>query len=392
MNDHFNNIEVAFRYRSNKELKMSKMLFSIIDSSVITKLGIALTRLSIALGLPLNAIFKKTLFRQFCGGTTLGEAGITAGKLRQYKVHSILDYGVEGKETDAEFEKTTNNLMDAEAYAASNKIPFISMKVTGIARFYLLEKVHQKIPLSTTEEQEWELVKARMDTICSKAAALGVMVLIDAEETWIQDAVNIITDDMMLKYNQSKPVVFNTFQLYCSGTLAFLQQSHKEAKSKGYILGAKLVRGAYMEKEQARAYKNNYPDPIQKDKLSTDKDFDAAVQYCLENIPGIGLFIGTHNETSCTLAVASMQALNIPANHPHVFFSQLYGMSDHISFNLANSGYNVAKYLPYGPVKDVIPYLLRRAEENSSIAGQSNRELALIKRELTRRSLIQSNA
>ena len=391
MDCHFNDVKIAFAYRNNRDLQLSKLIFKIIDSRYITRAGIFLTRAALRFHLPLQTVFKKTLFRQFCGGISLNDAGKTAELLNRYKVRAILDYGVEAKNTDSDFEKTFLNLSKAITYAAENKVPFISIKVTGLARFALLEKVHCNVELNSQEKREWQLLIRRMSFICSLAADLGVMILIDAEETWIQDAVNLVTDEMMSKYNRKKAIIFNTFQLYCKGTLSFLEASHKVAKAKGYILGAKLVRGAYMEKERDRAKKLDYPNPIQEDKRHTDEDFDAAVNYCLEHVSDISVFIGTHNEKSCYDAMSAMKDLNIPADHPFVYFSQLYGMSDNISFNMAHSGYNVAKYLPYGPVRDVIPYLLRRAEENTSIAGQSNRELGLIQSEITRRNQIASS-
>ncbi len=386
MDSYFNDSKIAFEYRSDRDLQLSKLIYSVISSPSVTNTGIAITQAALMLGLPVNTIFKKTLFKQFCGGISLDEAGSTAKNLLLYNVQTILDYGVEGKSGDSDFENTTLYLANAVRYAAENKIPFISIKITGMGRFALLEKVHQKLKLTHAEENEWKLLVNRADTVCSMAANMGVMVLIDAEETWIQDAVNIITEEMMQKYNRTSAVVFNTFQLYCKGTLEFLKTSFIKANVKGYILGAKLVRGAYMEKERARAKKYNYPSPIQEDKFNTDKDFNEAVKFCLGHITELSLFIGTHNEESCRMAVTSMKEMNLAAGHPHVYFSQLYGMSDNISFNLAHSGYNVAKYLPYGPVKEVIPYLLRRAKENSSIVGQSGRELNLIKTEITRRN------
>lgn len=381
----FDDVRIAFQYRSDKELQLAKKIFSVIDSPFITGMGIAFTKIALRLRLPVITLFRKTLFKQFCGGISLEEAGRTAEKLRLYNVQAILDYGVEAKDKDSDWAKTFLNLKKAVKYAADNRIPFISIKITGIARFSLLEKLHKEGKPDSAEEKEWELVINRMDAVCSLAAERGVKVLIDAEETWIQYPVNMICDQMMQQYNKKTAVVFNTFQLYCKGTLAFLKESHRIAKAGGYILGAKLVRGAYMEKERLRADKYHYPSPIQENKATTDQDFDAAIAYCLEHINEISLFIGTHNEKSCYHAISLMNEMDIPAGHAHIFFSQLYGMSDPISFNLADNGYQVAKYLPYGPVKDVIPYLLRRAEENTSIAGQSNRELSLIKAEIKRR-------
>jgi proline dehydrogenase len=316
------------------------------------------------------------------------DAAVVANKLAEYNVGVILDYGVEGKEGEAEFDKAVPEFIKAIKYAASQKnIPFISLKVTGFARFALLEKIHSGITLSNAEKEEWQRVQQRVDEVCSCAAANNVMVLIDAEETWIQEPVNILCDTMMEKLNKEKAVVFNTFQMYCHGTLPYLKTCIDTAKQKGYVLGAKLVRGAYMEKERARALKNQYLSPIQPDKESTDRDYDLGVLYCLQHLDNLALFVGTHNEKSCLEAATYMDKHGIAHNTAKVYFSQLFGMSDNISFNLADAGYNVAKYLPYGPVKDVIPYLMRRAQENTSVAGQTGRELTLISKEMKRRKL-----
>jgi proline dehydrogenase len=365
------------------------MLFDTMQHPWLTRIGISLTRFSLSMRLPVKTIIKKTLFRQFCGGVSLTEAGKTAKSLTAYNVQVILDYGTEGKEEELDFDKTCNNLIDAIKYASNNAIPFVSIKISGIARFTLLEERHRIH--DERDLQEWERVKGRLTTICSAAARYKVMVLIDAEETWIQGPVNELADAMMSKHNTTEPLVYNTFQMYSKGSLDFLKYSYQCAFEQGYILGAKLVRGAYMEKEQKRALKLNYPDPIQDTKQNTDEDFDAAVEFSLRNVDNIGLFIGTHNEISCLKAIRRMSELNVPRDHRHIFFSQLYGMSDNISFNLAQEGYNVAKYLPYGPIEEVIPYLMRRAEENTSVAGQTNRELLLINKELQRRRQLASH-
>lgn len=382
----FDNTEIAFSYRTTAELKQAHFLFSSMSSPTLTKIGMAFTKLAINLHLPITGIVKRTIFRQFCGGETMDEAAQTADDLAQYNVGVILDYGVEGKEGEAEFDKAVPEFIKAVKYAASKtNIPFISLKVTGFARFKLLEQIHKGATLSEAELAEWQRVHKRVDDICRTAHDEGVRVLIDAEETWIQNPVNELCNTVMEKYNKEKAVVYNTFQLYTTGALPYLKQSAAEAAQKGYILGAKLVRGAYMEKERARAAEMGYPSPIQPDKASTDKDYDAAVLFCLQRIDKISLFIGTHNEHSCFTAAKYMTEHNIPADTGRVWFSQLYGMSDNISFNLANSNYQVAKYLPYGPVRDVLPYLMRRAQENTSVAGQTGRELTLINKELKRR-------
>jgi proline dehydrogenase len=382
----FENTEIAFKYRSNNELRRAQFLFSSMSSSLLTKTGLTLTKWAINWNLPVKGLIKGTIFKQFCGGETMAEASETASKLEQYHVGVIMDYGVEGKESEAEFDKAVPEFINAIKYAAGRKnIPFISLKVTGFARFALLEKIHAELPLTDSEMKEWQKVGKRVEEICDAASEHNIMVLIDAEETWIQEAVNQLADAMMEKHNKNKAVIFNTFQLYCHGTLPYLKDCIKTAAEKGYILGAKLVRGAYMEKERRRAAEKGYQSPIQPDKASTDKDYNSAVLLCFQNLDKLALFIGTHNEQSCMLATKYMDDHSIAHNNPRVYFSQLYGMSDNISFNLAHDDYNVAKYLPYGPVKDVIPYLMRRAQENTSVAGQTGRELMLINRELKRR-------
>ncbi|MBX2905472.1 MAG: proline dehydrogenase family protein [Taibaiella sp.] len=384
----FNNTEVAFRYRNDRELKRARFLFSSMGSPALTSIGMKLTKFAISWNLPVKGLIKTTLFNQFCGGETMEEAGATAAMLAQYGVSTILDYGVEGKESEEDFDKAVPEFIKAIGYAAANKnIPFISVKVTGFGRFALLEKIHAGSTLSDGEQKEWERVVNRLDAICQSAAQHGIMVLVDAEESWIQQPVDDLTDLMMERYNKTHVVVFNTFQMYRHDRLVFLQKSYETAQQRGYLLGAKLVRGAYMEKERARAAERGYPSPIQPNKQSTDKDYDEGVHFCLERLNGLALFVGTHNEASCLKAAAYMEQNGIPADTDKVWFSQLFGMSDNMSFNLANSKYHVAKYLPYGPVKDVIPYLLRRAQENTSVAGQTGRELSLINQEIKRRGI-----
>jgi proline dehydrogenase len=382
----FDNTEIAFSYRSDKELRRARFLFSSMGSPVLTSLGIKATKIAIDWHLPVKAIIKSTIFEQFCGGETMEEAAGTAEMLGKYGVSTILDYGVEGKESEAEFDKAVPEFIKAIKYASSNKnIPFISLKITGFAYFSLLEKIHAGGSLTTEEAMAWQRVYDRIEHICKAAADNNIMVLVDAEESWIQKPVDELTDAMMERYNQGRVIVFNTFQLYRHDRLEFLKTSYERAVSKGYLLGAKLVRGAYMEKERARAAEKGYPSPIQPDKQSTDRDYDDAVLFCLQHLQNIAVFIGTHNESSNLKAAAYMEQHNIPANTNKVYFSQLFGMSDNVSFNLAHSGYHVAKYLPYGPVKDVIPYLMRRAQENTSVAGQTGRELSLIEKEMARR-------
>lgn len=389
MQPNFDNTEIAFQYRSNKDLRKAAFLFSSMGSPTLTKIGMGVTKFAISVGLPIKGIIKSTIFQQFCGGESMEEAAETAKVISRFGVNVILDYSVEGKEGESEFDNAVHEFTRAIRYAASQKpnIPFISVKVTGFARFALLEKWHAGEELTPEEQQEQDRVISRIDAICAEASTQGIMVLIDAEESWIQLPVDQLANAMMEKYNKSSPVVFNTYQMYRHDRLEFLKSSVEEAKAGTYILGAKLVRGAYMEKERNRATEKGYASPIQPNKMSTDQDYDAGMLYCLERIDNVATFIGTHNETSCYKAATYLSDHHIDPKHPNVWFSQLYGMSDNISFNLAHAGYHVAKYLPYGPVKDVVPYLMRRAQENTSVAGQTGRELSLIRKEMKRRKM-----
>lgn len=381
-----NNTEVAFRYKETSDLRRARLLFKCIASPVLTAAGIEMVKAALALRLPINGLLKRTLFKQFCGGETLKDTANVSRTLNRYNVKSILDYGVEGEASEAAYYHAAKECIRAIHFAGrQGNIPFISVKITGYARFELLEKKHEGKELTNEEQKEWKRVVRRITNICEAAADQNIKVLIDAEETWIQEPCNEITELMMETFNHDQAIVFNTYQMYCSGTLPFLKDSILKAEQRGYKLGAKLVRGAYMEKERSRASQLNYPDPIQPDKESTDRDFDKAVEVCLQHHDSISLFIGTHNEKSCVKATEIMSQLHISPNDDKIFFSQLYGMSDHLSFNLADDKYNVAKYIPYGPVKSVVPYLLRRATENTSVAGQTGRELEMIEKEIKRR-------
>ncbi|MBC7588308.1 MAG: proline dehydrogenase family protein [Chitinophagaceae bacterium] len=389
----FDNTENAFAYKTEKELKKAKFLFSTMGYPLFVPIGTRLTPLLIKGRNPfIDNLIRKTIFKQFVGGETLQETATVGATLGKYGVQVILDYGVEGKEGEANFDEATEEFMRVIEYAATQtNIPFISIKVTGLARFKLLETLNEAPRLRSgihdheDEIDEWERVKDRMFEICAIAAEKNIGVLVDAEESWIQDPVDRLTMEMMEEFNQKKAIVFNTIQLYRHDRMQFLKLSHKIANQKGFILGAKLVRGAYMEKERARASQKGYVSPIQPDKESTDRDYDKAVAYCMGNLDSISVIIASHNEHSNLLAFDLIEQKNILHNHPHIHFSQLYGMSDNITFNLAKEGCSVSKYLPFGPLRDVVPYLMRRAQENSSMSGQTGRELILIKRELERR-------
>lgn len=400
----FDNTENAFAYKSNKELKKANLLFSAMHYPWLVKVGTAFTPWAIKSGLPVNGMIRNTIFAQFVGGETLEETAPVVETLAKHHVQVILDYGVEGgHEGEKGFDASCEEFIRVVNYASTQtNIPFMSIKLTGMSRFGLLEKLDQSVgaaegslmarfkqafdALSVDEKAEWKRVRDRLRKICSIAAEKNIGVLIDAEESWIQDPVDVLTIQMMDEFNKTKAIVFNTAQMYRHDRLAFVKDSIEAAQKRGFILGMKLVRGAYMEKERARAEEMNYTSPIQPDKASSDRDYDEAVRLCLQHIDITSVIVATHNEQSSLLAANLLKEKNLPLNHPHVHFSQLYGMSDHISFNLAKAGYSVSKYLPFGPIKDVIPYLMRRAQENSSVAGQTNRELALIKKELSRRA------
>jgi proline dehydrogenase len=389
----FDNTRNAFEYKSDKELKKAKLLFSTMGYQWLVGLGTRVTPWMVKGKLPvIDKLIRNTIFNQFVGGETLEETKPVVEMLQKFNVEAILDYGVEGKEGEENFEHATEQFIRNIQYAATQpNIPFISIKLTGLARFGLLQTLHEAPRLRSgihdneMEEEEWNRVRERMYRICDEARQNNIGVLLDAEETWIQDPIDRLAMELMQEFNKEKAIVYNTIQLYRHDRLHFLKISHKIAKQQGFVLGEKLVRGAYMEKERARAIQMGYPSPIQADKEGSDRDFDAAVSYCIDNINDIAMVLGSHNEKSNLLGAHLLQERGIPHNHPHVHFSQLYGMSDHITFNLAKEGYNVSKYLPFGPMKDVIPYLMRRAQENSSVSGQTGKELYLIKREIERR-------
>lgn len=392
MNISFENTENAFAYKANKDLKGARFLYRTMELPFFVQLGTRLTPFLMKTGLPIDGIIRKTIFKQFVGGETLEETAAVGAKLGEYGVQVILDYGVEGKEGEDNFDTATDEFIRVINYAATQpNIPFISIKVTGLARHGLLQTLNEAPRLRSgihdheAEIAEWDRVRERMYIICEAAAEKNIGVLIDAEESWIQDPVDRLTMEMMEIFNKEKAVVYNTIQLYRHDRLHFLEISHQIAVQQGFILGMKLVRGAYMEKERERAYEMGYPSPIHSTKEACDKDYNASVVYCIEHVDRIACIVASHNDESNLLAARLMDEKGLAHNHPHIHFSQLYGMSDNITFNLAKEGLNVSKYLPFGPIRDVIPYLMRRAQENSSVSGQTGRELSLIRKELIRR-------
>ena len=392
MNLSLDNTQNAFAYKSNADLRKANFLFTVIQSPLIVSIATNVTPFLMKSGLPINGIIRSTIFKQFVGGETLEDSARVTKQLGSYGVQVILDYGVEAKDGEENFDAVTEKIIEAVEFAATQKnVPFVSVKLTGLASMNLLETLNEAPRLrsgihdSESQTAEWDRVRERMYAICDVANEKGIGILIDAEETWIQDPIDRLAIELMGVYNKEKVVVYNTYQLYRHDRLHFLKISHQLAVEGNFLLGVKLVRGAYMEKERERALAMNYTSPIHHDKNATDIDFDAAALYCIQNKENISLILASHNEQSNLNIVTKMQELGMSNNDNKVHFSQLFGMSDHISFNMALENYNVSKYLPFGPIQDVIPYLMRRAQENSSVNGQTSRELLLIRKELARR-------
>jgi len=382
----FENTEVAFRHTSNAALNRAWWLFKMININFLVKIGPPVTNWALNMHLPIQGVIKATIFKQFCGGETIAECDSTIKNLSQGGVGTILDYSVEGEDEEAVFDETCQEIIRTINRANGDKsIPLTVFKITGVGRFGLLEKLDAKQELTEAEQAEWKKVEQRVSMICKKASDLGIPVMIDAEESWIQNTIDELALAMMGVFNTKRAIVYNTYQLYRHDKLASLQEDHDIAAAEGFILGAKLVRGAYMEKERKRATEMGYKSPIQTTKQNTDDDYNRALEYCVANIDTLAIVAGTHNEDSCRILADLLDQYEVDHNHPHIYFSQLLGMSDNLSFNLADSKYNVAKYVPYGPVKAVLPYLFRRAQENTAIAGQMSRELSLITKEKVRR-------
>lgn len=382
----FENTAIAFAYKDDKALRRAYLLFSLLASPTLVGISNGLFRISHRLGIPLGWIVKPTVYRHFVGGETLEECAPTVNLLANYRVKSILDYSIEGTESEAEIEAALEETLQSIRNAAGNKdIPFAVFKPTAFTTSHILEKASSGAVLSEGEKKEAEKFRQRIKRLCQEGHSLGVRILIDAEDSWYQAFIDQVVTEMMEEFNKEKAIVFNTLQMYRRDRLDYLRKAHEESKKKKYFYGVKFVRGAYMEKERKRAWKMDYADPIQPDKASTDRDYDAALKYAIENIENIEVFNGTHNEKSSLFLANLIQEKGLKPDDNRIWFSQLYGMSDHISFNLAHHGFNVAKYVPYGPVRSVMPYLIRRAEENTSIAGQTSRELKLLRKERTRR-------
>ncbi|MEN3324109.1 proline dehydrogenase family protein [Mariniflexile soesokkakense] len=385
----FDNTEIAFALKSDSELERAYFLFKMISIEPLVKIGTAATNFALKAHLPIEGLIRSTVFDHFCGGVNEEDCLPVINKMYEKGVSSVLDFSVEAKESEKEFDYARDVTLKIIEFCKEIKaIPIAVFKPSGFGRFKLYEKVSKGETLSEKEQIEWEKVVERFHVVCKKAKENNIAVLIDAEESWIQDAADALITQMMKKYNTEKPIVFNTLQMYRHDRLAFLKNEHKKAKEGGYFLGYKLVRGAYMEKENDRAEEMGYESPICKSKAATDENFNTGLNYILDHLEGMSVFAGTHNETSSYLLMDLMMEKGLKNNDSRVWFGQLYGMSDHISFNLASKGYNVAKYVPFGPVKDVMPYLIRRAEENTSVAGQTGRELALLTKEKNRRKTL----
>lgn len=384
----FQDTATAFAAKSDAALEEKYRLFKLLNSPFLNAIGTRAANFALSLGLPVEGLIKSTIFEQFCGGETVEECEPTIIDLGKANIGTILDYSVEGKATEGDFENTKEEIIRTIERAKDDpNVPFAVFKVTGVAPLGTLERLSAKKKLDAKSQAKCERIHNRVEEICSFAYKNNQAVFVDAEESWIQDAIDRMATDMMERYNLEQPIIFNTLQMYRTDRLQYLREARREAKNNGYLLAVKIVRGAYMEKERARAAELNYQSPIQPDKASTDRDYNAAIDYCLDHIDDVAFVAGTHNEKSTQMLAQKMQARGIPENHPHIFYSQLFGMSDNLSYVLAKNNYNVSKYVPYGPVKDAIPYLIRRAQENSSAAGQVSRELELIAKELKRRNV-----
>lgn len=384
----FNNTANAFSLKSDKDLKKAHFIFSSMSMPWLVNLGSKATMLALKWKLPVKGIIEDTIFSQFCGGTTDEECMPLVEKMFEKGVSSILDYSVEGKENEADFDAVVGKKLTLIHMASENNaLPFEVVKPTGIGRFYIWQKITEKKTLTPPEELEWERIYNRVDLLCKTAVDNNIALLFDGEETWMQDAADDLIQEMMQKYNKSKAYIYNTIQCYRHDRLDYIMELYEDAKANDYIIGAKIVRGAYMEKERERALAYNYPSPICKDKKATDEMYDHVMQYILNRLDTIKLCVGTHNEASTLEAMQYLNANHIAPNTQDVWFGQLYGMSDNLTFNLAALGHNTFKILPFGPIEDVMPYLIRRAQENTSVAGQTGRELTLIKQEMKRRGI-----
>lgn len=386
--NYFDNTEIAFKLKSDSELERAYFLFKMISKEPLVKIGTAVTKFALNINLPVEGLIRSTVFDHFCGGVNEMDCMSTVEKLYNAGVFSILDFSVEGKEEDSQFDATAAKVVELTHFAKNKEaMPFSVFKPTGFGKFEIFQKKTEIKKLTEAEENQWQQIVRRYDSVAKAAHDCNISLLIDAEQSWMQDAADLLCEEMSKKYNSEKPVVFNTLQCYRWDRLDYLKKQHKKAKEGGYKLGYKIVRGAYLEKENERAIEKGYQTPICSSKKETDDNFNEIMTYIMSNLDDISLYVGTHNEMSTYLAMELMEQMKIDKQDERMWFGQLYGMSDHITFNLGELGYNVSKYIPFGPVKDVMPYLIRRAEENTSVAGQTSRELSLLKKEKQRRKL-----
>ncbi len=383
----FNDTKLAFADKTDAQLKKAYWMFKAIEQPAVTNIGVSLLNFTVRNNFPfVDGIVKQTLFEQFCGGETREESMKVVKQMFKRGVGSIFDYSIEGKEEEEVFDAVCKEIKDIVRFSVGNPaIPFIVFKPTAFGRIDIYEEVGKGKELTTSQKEEWNKVVQRFDEVCQLCFESDKKVMVDAEETWMQDAADQLCEEMMEKYNKEKAIVWNTIQMYRTGRLEYMNDHLERARAKGYFIGYKIVRGAYMEKERKRAEEQNYPDPIQPTKQATDDNYNAGIDFVMEHLDKVSAFFGTHNEISSELVMDKMKAKGLEHDNPHIYFGQLYGMSDNITYYLADKHYNVAKYLPYGPVKDVVPYLTRRAQENTSVAGQTGRELGLIQKELKRR-------
>jgi len=383
----FNDTKLAFADKTDAQLKKAYWMFKAIEQPAVTNIGVSLLNFTVRNNFPfVDGIVKQTLFEQFCGGETREESMKVVKQMFKRGVGSIFDYSIEGKEEEEVFDAVCKEIKDIVRFSVGNPaIPFIVFKPTAFGRIDIYEEVGKGKELTTSQKEEWNRVVQRFDEVCQLCFESDKKVMVDAEETWMQDAADQLCEEMMEKYNKEKAIVWNTIQMYRTGRLEYMNDHLERAREKGYFIGYKIVRGAYMEKERKRAEEQNYPDPIQPTKQATDDNYNAGIDFVMEHLDKVSAFFGTHNEKSSELVMDKMKTKGLEHDNPHIYFGQLYGMSDNITYYLADKHYNVAKYLPYGPVKDVVPYLTRRAQENTSVAGQTGRELGLIQKELKRR-------
>jgi len=382
----FEDTRTAFSIKSNRDLRRANILFKLISYPILVKIGNPVIKVCSALRIPIGWIVKPTAFKHFVGGETLEECQPAVEKLKTANVYSILDYSVEGKETEKAIEAALQETLHAVKNASSNPdIPFAVFKPTAFGKHHSLEVLSGRGTPDEKILKEGEEFRTRIGQLCKTAHENDIPIMIDAEDTYIQNFIDQVVMDMMRKYNKEKTIVYNTYQMYRHDRIGILEADIKAARDEKFFLGAKFVRGAYMERERARAKKMNYPDPIQPDRESTDRDYNLALKISMDNLDVVSIFNGTHNEFSSMYLAELMIEQKVDAADKRIWFSQLYGMSEHISFNLASAGFNVAKYVPYGPVRFVLPYLMRRVEENTSVKGQTGRELSLIKKERQRR-------